>query len=293
MSLRSMTGYGRGSRSRQGLSVTVEISSVNRKQLDIVPSLPRGLNHLESRMADEVGRHISRGRLSLDVQVKWSERARRSAVRIDDDLVSSYVAALRSAARKHGLQGDLSMRDLLALPDVLHFADPAADVEQIWSLLQPALVAALKDLNRMRNREGRTLERDISGRIALLKKILNRIQKEAPGVVERYRIALMGRIKMAGITPVEDERLMREVILFADKSDITEEITRLESHLDQALNMTRSKEATGRAMDFLAQEMFREINTIGSKANDGTILLNVVAFKAELERIREQVQNIE
>jgi uncharacterized protein (TIGR00255 family) len=288
-----MTGYGRGSVSRHGMAVVVEISSVNRKQLDITQSLPRGLNHLEPRIADECARHLSRGRVSVDVQVKWSSRAKRESVRVDEDLVASYVSALRATAKKNALDNTLAVRDLLTLPDVLHFANPGEDLERVWTILKPALIVALKDLNRMRGREGRKLEQDLRTRLLILEKALSAIEKEAPLVAARYKKALWTRLEAAGYTALDDERLLREVVLFADKSDITEEITRLQSHVDQARKMTRSKEATGRAMDFLAQEMFREINTIGSKANDSEILRYVVSFKAELERIREQVQNIE
>lgn len=294
MSLFSMTGYGRGSASGEGLTASVEISSVNRKQLDIVFSLPRGMTAMEARIADVIREGIHRGRIMVDVSIEWTGAARRKAVHIDVELAAAYVSALRGAADALGVKDDTSVQTIAALPDVLHFARPQEDIEQVWRIARKALQKALTDLNTMRRREGQALQRDLQGRLHDLRETLAMIRKQVPNVVAHYRDGLRERIASAGVDLAgADDRLLREIALFADRSDISEEITRLDSHLKQARQMTRSKTATGRSLDFLAQEMFREINTIGSKANDTQILQHGVAFKTELERIREQVQNVE
>ena len=293
MSLRSMTGYGRGQAAAQGLSIVVEISAVNRKQLDVMCSLPRGMNVLEARVTETVQAMVARGRVTIDVGIEWSGAARRRAIRIDEELAAAYVAASRRTARALKMDDAIAMRDVLSFPGVLHMAQPQEDIEQVWRVLHRALRGALRNLDRMRRTEGRALQRDVQGRLRVLQESVGIIKERAPSVAVAYQRRLQKRLREAGIAWREDERLVREVALFADRSDVTEEVTRLESHLAQAQKMTRSSEATGRSLDFLAQELFREINTIGSKANDSSILQVVVAFKAELERIREQVQNIE
>lgn len=294
MSLRSMTGYGRGAASGEGVTVGVEISTVNRKQLDVTLSLPRGMNLLEARITEEVHGAVTRGRVMVDVSIEWSGTARRKAVRIDTDLAAAYVRVLREAAVALNVKDDLGIHVLAGMPDVLHFARPQEDIERVWRIMHKALIKSLAALNEMRRREGAALQRDIQGRLKTLESQLAAIRKRAPHVVKRYRQVLKERLADAGVAWEQgDDRLLREIVLFTDRSDISEELTRLDSHLKQARRMTRSKEATGRSLDFLAQEMFREINTIGSKANDTLILQRVVDFKAELERIREQVQNVE
>ena len=177
---------------------------------------------------------------------------------------------------------------------MVRYEQTAESAERVWPLLSRALNLALENMLKMRDREGAALQKDVARRLDGLVSALNRVRKQAPTVVESYRKKLMARLRDAGfVMGSSDERLLRELALFADKSDITEEITRLESHIQQAHKLMQSKEPVGRSLDFLAQEMFREMNTMGSKANDGDILPNVVAMKAELERIREQVQNVE
>lgn len=289
-----MTGHGRGVAVGGGLKVEVEITSVNRKQLDLAFNLPKALALLESRVQEELARNLSRGRITLDVAIHGSAQRRRESIHIDEDAAAAYVAAFRKTSKKLGLRDDLSIRDLIDLPGVLH-ADPIEDdVEEVWPLLQGALRKALVGLLKMRTREGARLADDLAARIELLAGIVEKIRRIAPDVVARYRETLRARIRtIASEAGITDDRIEREVIVFADRSDITEETTRLGSHLAQARQFFRAKESSGKSLDFLAQEMNREINTIGSKANDAAIAQHVVAFKTELERFREQVQNIE
>ncbi len=294
MSLRSMTGYGHGSATGGGVTVDVELTSVNRKQLDLQMNLPRGLTALEPRILEEIHQCISRGRVTVDLSVRWTEEKRRKAIRVDYNLAEEYVKSLRRMGARLGLEDNLDVNTLLSLPEVVRYARPEEDVDQIWDVAGTALSKALKGLVRMRAREGRELQKDIEDRLDLLRRHVGQIRGETPRVLKRHRNALKERLRSAGWEPdAKDDRFHREVVYYADRSDITEELTRLESHLKQARKMIRSKDATGRSMDFLAQEIFREINTIGSKANDAKILNAVVRFKTELERIREQVQNIE
>lgn len=289
-----MTGYGRGVAVGGGLSVEVEVGSVNRKQLDIVVSLPKALALLEPRVQEELARVLSRGRVTVDIAVHGSARLLRDSIRIDEDLAAAYLAAFRRAAKKLSVPDDTTLRHLIALPGVLHTESADADVEAVWPLLHKALGKAAKDLVAMRTREGQRLARDLTARIGLLKKRLASIRAAAPGVADRYRASLRARIQAAlKDQPLPEERIDRELVLFADKSDITEELTRLDSHLGQATSLFRAQEPAGKSLDFLAQEMGREINTIGSKANDAAIAQHVVIFKTELERLREQAQNIE
>lgn len=289
-----MTGYGRAAVHADGLHVEAEISSVNRKQLDIALTLPRALGQLESRVHEEVARALNRGRVTVDVSVRGSAQLRREAIRVDERLAAAYLAELRKASRRLGLQDNLSAALLLQLPGVLHYESVEDDVERIRPLLEKAVRGALAALTRMREREGAALSRDLAGRLHRMGRLAGEIRRLAPGAAVRYRAALRARLdavrEQASIPP---ERIDRELVMFADKSDITEELTRLDSHLDQARSILRGRDPAGKALDFLAQEMYREINTTGSKANDAAIARRVVLFKTELDRFREQVQNIE
>ena len=294
MSLRSMTGHGHGTASARGILVSVEISSVNRKQLDVSVGLPRSLGALEPRVQEEVQKWLSRGRVTGEVNVQLSPAARREAVCVDAELAGAYLAGLRRVAKKLKLEDDFRGSALLSLPDVVRYEQPAASSDQAWPLVEKALREALERLLKMREREGRNLQKDIARRLDGISAAVTRVRRFAPAVSARYAERLRARLREAGfLAETGDERLLKEIALFADRSDITEEMTRLESHVAQAHKLMESSEPVGRSLDFLVQEMLRETNTIGSKANDGDIVKEVVGLKAELERIREQVQNIE
>jgi uncharacterized protein (TIGR00255 family) len=256
--------------------------------------LPGPLRLLESRLHDEIAKSLSRGRVIVEVAVRGSERLKREAIRVNEDLAQAYIAALRRTARKLKLSDDLTLSQLIGLPGVLHYEPLDDDLERVWPVMHKALADALVGLMQMRTREGLALQRDLERRVKLLEGIVSKIRKRAPDTARRHREALEARLRQAGLeASMEDERIVKEIVLFADKSDVTEEMTRLESHFRQARELLGSKEPSGRALDFLSQEMNREINTVGSKANDPAIGALVVSFKAELERLREQVQNVE
>ncbi len=294
MPLKSMTGFGRGQASAGGLTMEVELSSVNRKQLDVRVGLPRELSALEARVGSLIQKKVSRGSVSGSVRVSLAGKAKRMCISVDSEAARILVRELRRVGKELGLEATLTVQDLLKLPDLVKFESVPEDCERVWPTLRRAVSAALVELDRMRTREGKTLQKDIVRRFNSLGTLVGAIRKRAPRVVEVYRENLKRRIEDAGV-PIDlaDTPLLREIALFADRSDISEEVVRLESHLAQVEKMMASKKPVGRTLDFLCQEMLREINTIGAKANDTEISTAVVRFKADLESVREQVQNVE
>lgn len=293
MALKSMTGFGEGSASSSGIRVTVELSSVNRKQLDINVNLPRNLITLDAQVQNMIRDEFSRGRVSGIIRVESAEDS-TGTVKIDEKLAAQYVEGVRKTARKLNLSDDLGAEAVVRLPGVVSIEQDNLDAEQVSDVLEQAMSKALKGLGRMRGAEGKALEKDLRDRLTLLDELVKSINKAAPAVVTAYREKLFQRMEEAGLEDLaSDERMVKEVALFADRCDISEELTRLKSHLAQARKLLRSAEPVGRTLDFLCQELFREINTVGSKANEVEITRQVVTYKTELERIREQVQNIE
>ena len=290
-----MTGYGRGECAQDGFKITVESSSVNRKQSEISVNLPRDLEPLEAQMRDVINRSVSRGRLTVRVVLHAAESNVASQVRLNRSLAKAYAKELAKLAHELKLADAITLDLLIRAPGVLQTDGDVADAEDFWPAVEKALNKALADLVKMREREGTHLAKDLRARMKLIAEAVARIQKQAPEVQKRYRENLLERIRNAGleVPGVDDERLLKEVVYFADRSDISEELTRLQSHFQQFDDCVKSKEPVGRTLDFLSQEMNREINTIGSKANDALISREVVTIKAELEKFREQVQNVE
>ncbi|HRT05951.1 MAG TPA: YicC family protein [Kiritimatiellia bacterium] len=295
MGLTSMTGRGAAAAAGRLARVEVELSSVNRKQLDVDVGLPRFLAAYESRVLETVQSRLSRGRVTGEIRVTWAEAAQAAGAKVDLGLARAAVGALRAAAQKLDLPDDLQASALLSLPGLVVLEHGKRDLEALWPTVRQALEAALAKLQAMRKKEGAALGRDLRARLGTLRKLVGEIAARAPGVAETYRANLLKRIAAAlpGSDLAADERLLREVALFADKADVAEELVRLDSHFRQAEDALKAGGVVGRALDFLVQEMGREINTIGSKANDAEIARRVVAAKAELERFREQVQNVE
>jgi len=291
MALTSMTGFGRGAAAAGGIKVTAELGSVNRRQFDVRVTLPRALAGYEPRVHAMIHKAVARGHITGTVRAV-SERGGR--VTVEPELAGREVRKLRRLARELGLADDLSARSLLRLPDVIRHEHTEDDPGKVWRLARRALGDALGRLNEMRTREGRALARDLTARFGKLAARVARLKALAPSVPRRHRRQLWKRIREAGVDIAGgDAQLAREAALLADRSDITEEITRLESHLKQASSFIGSRKPAGRPLDFLCQEMFREINTIGSKANDTRIAAQVVRFKSDLEAVREQAQNVE
>jgi uncharacterized protein (TIGR00255 family) len=293
--MKSMTGYGRGDCSRDGFKVTVELSSVNRKQTEISVNLPHEMETLEAPIRDEINRHVARGRLTVRVSLHATEGKSSARMHLNLPLAKAYALELERLAKHLKLSGPVTLDQIVRAPGVLQTDEELAEAENFRPAVEKALRQALAALVKMRNREGAHLARDLATRIGTMRLGVKRVQKQAPHSAERYRRQLIRRIKSAGLPSpaADDERLLKEVVFFADRSDISEEITRLQSHFQQFADCLKSKEPVGRMLDFLAQEMNREVNTIGSKANDALISREVVTLKSELEKFREQAQNVE
>jgi uncharacterized protein (TIGR00255 family) len=289
--MRSMTGYGRGTAIFDGRQISVELSAVNRKQAEINLSLPRELLELEPRLRDEINAHLSRGRLTVSVALH-ARAGGRSGVNLA--AAQAYRKQLESLRKTLKLDGEITLEQVLRGPGVLDASVEEIKIEAAWPKVRKALQTALKGFVQMREREGTTLAADLRKRAQAIQKQVGEIEQFAPQVAAHHRAALLDRIAKAGleIAP-SDERMLKELVFFADRSDISEELTRLKSHLDQFLSHFRRREPVGRTLDFLLQELFREINTIGNKANFLAISQIVVVVKTELEKLREQVQNIE
>jgi uncharacterized protein (TIGR00255 family) len=293
--MKSMTGYGRGEAARDGFKVTVELSSVNRKQGEIVLHLPRELESLETRVRDAINRRVARGRLSVRIALHAAEAAGRGGVRLNLPLARAWAAELTALARHLHLEGGVTLEALLRLPGVVRTEDSEADLEVLGAAVDAGLEKALAALLKMRQTEGRHLARDLQARVAVMRKLVAGVKRRVPASRRDYQQALLARIRAAGLEAIsaDDERIVKEVVFFADRADVTEELTRLESHFHQFADCLKSAEPVGRTLDFLAQEMGREVNTIGSKANDPVSSRAVVLLKAELEKFREQAQNVE
>ncbi len=293
--MKSMTGYGRGECAQDGFKLTVELSSVNRKQAEVSVTLPRELDMLETQIRDVVNRSVARGRVNVRVSLHAAEGRLSARKHINHALAKDYATELAKLAKSLKLDGGITLDQVLRAPGVFHTDEELAETEDLWPAVEKSLSQGLAALLKMREREGAHLARDLAARIAVLQAAVAKVQKQAPVTAENYRQNLLERIKSAGLENIapDDERLLKEIVLFADRSDISEELTRLQSHFQQFADCCKAKEPVGRTLDFLAQEMNREINTIGSKASDAVISREVVTLKAELEKFREQAMNVE
>ena len=288
-----MTGYGRGETDHGGTKFIVELNSVNRKQSDIVVNLPRDLIELEPRIRQTINENISRGRTNATVSLHGGANGARNLA-LNTELARSYHEAMHSLQKDLNAPGEITIATILQAPGVMRMPEESLDPEHTWPAVERALHTALADLIKMREREGKHLAKDLIHRLKAIRKKLKEVRALHPDVVKRYRAALLDRIQKAGLPlPNEDERVLKEITFFADRADVSEELTRLESHLAQFAHHLRRKEPVGRTMELITQEIFRELNTLGAKANDAAISQRVIGCKAELEKIREQVQNLE
>ena len=291
--MRSMTGYGHGQAAQNGSKFSVELNSVNRKQSDVVVNLPRELAELEPRVRDLINAAVTRGRLNVVVAHHAGGKAAQ-ALALDRALAKTYYETMLALQKELGASGEINIETVLRAPGVLRIPENSVSIEDAWPLVEVALKEALGDLVKMREREGKHLAKDLIHRLKLLRESVRKIRAIQPAVVKRYRAQLLERVAKAGLDlPIDDDRLMKEVVFFADKSDITEELTRLESHFAQFAHSLRKNEPVGRTLEFMSQEIAREFNTLGAKANDVEISQLIVSCKAELEKIREQLANIE
>lgn len=289
----SMTGYGRGCIEEEGKSFNVEIKSVNNRYLDINIRLPRQINPLEDNIRKLVSSRISRGKIDMYINLeKYGEDD--IVVNVDEGLARSYYNAFSSLKDMFGLKDDITVSLLSKSPDVLNIEKKDDDIERIWEVLQKSINQSLDMFVDMRNREGLKLSRDIVERCMLINSWVTEIEERSPQIVNEYREKISQRVcEFLKDVEIDESKLLNEVAFFADKCNITEEIVRLRSHIEQFTGTLKKEEPVGRKLDFLIQEMNRETNTIGSKSNDIYITRLVVDIKSEMEKIREQVQNIE
>jgi uncharacterized protein (TIGR00255 family) len=291
--MRSMTGYGRGQSAQNGSKFSVELNSVNRKQSDVVITLPRELTELEPRVRDLINAAVSRGRLNVVIAHHQSASSTQNLA-LDANLARTYYRAMLDLQKELKAAGEINIETVLRAPGVLRLPEEQLSIDDAWPLVEASLKEALADLVKMREREGKHLAKDLIHRLKAVRGCVRSIKQLQPGVLKRHRQSLHERIQRAGIElSFDDERLVKEVIFFADKSDISEELTRLESHFAQFAHHLRKHEPVGRTLEFMCQEIGREFNTLGAKANDVEISQLVVTCKAEMEKIREQIQNIE
>jgi len=289
-----MTGFGMGEYKDEKYNISVECKTINHKYLDVNPRLPRKVSFLEDRLRQLVKEYISRGR--VDLFIKFDTVSSSGAKLLyDEDLARQYFEILNKIKSGFSLECQIDPVDISKFPEVVSITEAEEDEEVLWSMLRKASENALLNLSNMRKEEGTKLEIDIKERTDLLENYIGDIERYSSTVVEDYRNRLNQRIGEILENPaiIDETRLAQEVAIYADKSSITEEIVRFRSHINQLRKTIVNDESIGRKLDFLIQEMNREINTIGSKSSAIDITNLVIQVKAELEKIREQVQNIE
>ena len=289
----SMTGYGRGTASLEGRELTIELKSVNNRFLDIGMKLPRQLSFLEDGLRKLLNDSLNRGHVDVFVNYR-NLRSDAKTVRVDEALLQAYLTSARESAKALALDDDLTLSKALTLPDVTTILPADEDQQALTELGRTAMTMAIDGLKAMRFKEGERLKADLSARMDTMTGYAAAIERRAPAVAEEYRTKLTARIEeLLGETEVDRARLATEVAIFADRAAIDEEIVRLNTHLVHFRELLEAEEPVGRKMDFLVQEMNRECNTIGSKANDAALTSIVLLSKAEIEKLREQIQNIE
>ncbi|MFZ5923871.1 MAG: YicC/YloC family endoribonuclease [Bacillota bacterium] len=289
----SMTGYGRGTRAGSGLAITVEVRSTNHRYRDISVRLPRELSEFEDRVRFLVAQGLARGHVDVAVALEEIGAGLRT-VEVRSELADAYYSAATDLAARLGLPGGIGVEALLMLPEVVALRPASLDVDAAWDALQGALSDAVRAMCEMRASEGVRLAEDVIHRTGQIEQLIARISERSPVVVEEYRARLQARLRdLLADVPIDEGRIAMETAIYAEKSNITEELVRLKSHCEQVRAVMAGVEPAGRRLEFLVQEMHREVNTIGSKSQDVEISRQVVEIKSELEKIREQIQNIE
>jgi len=287
-----MTGFGRGKTESGAFFVNVEIKTVNHRFSEMNIRMPRQLLKIEDKIKKILSSHIRRGRVEVYVSVEGEGIVSRK-IQPDWQLIEDYFQFINEAKRKYGIEGPITLQELLNRTDLLHIEEREAGNEEIEKLVLTATEEAVILLKQMRMAEGEVLKKDLLGITAKIESNVTELQKFAPLVVQAFKERLSKRMQEFVSGQLDETRILTEVAVFADKADINEEITRLRSHIQQFLQTLNEYEPIGRKLDFLVQEMNREANTIGSKANDSNIAKKVVEIKSLLEKLKEQVQNIE
>lgn len=291
--IKSMTGYGRAQMPVDGMNITVEIKSVNHRYFEFSSRLPRNYGFLDEKLKSFFMGKLTRGKMECYVAIEALEEP-DTVVSVNHPLVKSYLAAYKELAETYGIENDIKVSDIARVGDVFALRKEAADEDRIWAAVSVAAQAALDGFVAMREREGERLRADVLSRLDVILDNVAFIEERSPETVREYNEKLLARLReMLADTHIDEQRILTESAIFADKIAVAEETVRLRSHISQLRSFLDSDEAVGKKMDFLVQELNREANTIGSKAQDVEIARRVVAVKAEIEKIREQIQNIE
>lgn len=291
--IKSMTGYGRSEQTVDGMNIAVEIKSVNHRYFEFSARVPRVYGFLEEKLKTYCNSLISRGKIECYVSVENLEETDME-VTVNHSLAAGYVKALKELSEKYGLKDDISAVVLSRYPDVITLHKASDDEDRIWSAVKTVAETAVTNFIAMRETEGEKLKNDILSRADFIIECVEFVEQRSPETVKEYNQKLKQRMEdLLGDTTVDEQRFLTEAAIFADKIAVDEETVRLRSHIAQLRDFMNSKEAIGRKLDFLVQEINREANTIGSKAQDVDIAKKVISIKAEVEKIREQVQNIE
>lgn len=290
---KSMTGYGRAQSVVDGFDITVEIKSVNHRYFEFSSRVPRVYGFLEEKIKSFLQSRISRGKIDCFVQIEALDDM-QAVVKVNKSLADGYYKALKEMSEQYNFPVGFSAVDIARYPDVLSVHKEEADEDKLWNAVSSVLEDAVNNFIAMRENEGKRLEEDILSRAGLILNKVEFIEERSPQTVKEYCEKLLARMQeILGDVHIDEQRILTEAAVYADKIAVAEETVRLRSHISQLHEMFNSKDAIGRKMDFLVQEMNREANTIGSKAQDVDIARNVLDIKAEIEKIREQVQNIE
>ncbi|MFH1009580.1 MAG: YicC/YloC family endoribonuclease [Candidatus Latescibacterota bacterium] len=288
----SMTGFGRGEAERDGTKVTVEAVSVNNRFCEVSVRLPRSLSDMEPQLAEKVRKRVQRGRVNLSVMCKELEATEKS-LEVNMELAGMYRDRLSALQKELDLSGTVDINLIASRPDVFKYEPKELVSDQVWPLVSEACDAALLALNEMRQIEGKHLFDYFVERVGVLDGLILWIEKKAPERVERLRDRLQEQIERLLVRQVDEQRIAMEVAIFAERCDVTEECVRFHSHNHQFMSTLQAGEMVGRKLNFLLQEMNREANTIGSKSNDAEISHAAVSIKEEIEKLREQIQNVE
>lgn len=293
--IKSMTGYGRAKAVIEGESIVVEIKSVNHRNMEIIVRLPGMLSALEVEIKKKISERLFRGRVEVSIQTESGfGKENAEQLEINLPLIRNYYSLLNQIRQEFDFKDEITLSMVTGLKDAISYSEGEANLEEIWKHLERILSDSIDSLTEMREKEGELLYRDFLTRSGIIRDYLGDLETRAPQVVMEYKKKLSERIsELTDILEIDESRLSQEIAIMAEKSDITEEIVRFESHLSQFSEMLESDEAIGRKMDFLLQEMLREINTIGSKSSDIEMSRNVIEIKSELAKLREQIQNVE
>ncbi len=288
----SMTGFGRAEIETNNYTINVEIGTVNNRFLDYQIRLPRTIAPLEQNIKTLLNGIFNRGKISISIN--WEQAQNVDLLMLDEEKTDAYLKIYELLKKKYGFADQPSFRDFVALPDLVKMSKEEDDLDLIWEDLKQAILKAAQAVAMMRQAEGQNLAADMLNRTTEIESVVSEIARLAPENVDIYREKLKSRIaELAGQSPVDDQRIALEVTIFSDKSDITEECIRLKSHLSQLESSLKENKPIGKRLNFILQELNREINTIGSKSSDYEISRRVIMVKEEIERLREQAQNIE